>query len=203
MARASAGGGYLATQVLDDPARLFDHRRVRGCELSLGEIDFILEADADMVDDNLSPRVHGVEVERADVGLQGSDVLDSLLRRQEDCTLGGELRVALGGHKAAARAGREIDNEVRIAVANAGDHVLIIAKVHRRLAGARFTHMDVGDGSAGLSGTEAGVGNLDGGDRQMRRLSGRGQITGDGTRNDDFVAGAAHVIFLVSRPRSI
>jgi len=42
------GRGYLATQVLDDPARLFDHRRVRGCELSLGEIYAVLEADADM-----------------------------------------------------------------------------------------------------------------------------------------------------------
>ena len=137
------------------------------------------------------------------MSLQRCDVLDSLLRRQQGCTLGGELRVAFGGHEAAAGAGRKIDNEVGIAIANAGHHLLIIAKVHRWLAGARFTHMDVGDGSAGLSGTEAGVGNLGWGDRKMRRLCGRGQITGNRTRDNDFVAGLRMSFSLRRGPRSI
>jgi hypothetical protein len=33
------------------------------------------------VDDNLTARIHGIQVERADVGLERDDMLDTLLRR--------------------------------------------------------------------------------------------------------------------------
>jgi hypothetical protein len=91
-----------------------------------------------------------------------------------------------------ARPGSDVEDELDIFGADALDHVAIIAKLHRRLAAIRLAHVNMHDSSAGFCRAETGVGDLLGGDWQMRRLLRRRQIAGDGAGDENLVAGFTH-----------
>ena len=82
----------------------------------------------------------------------------------------GDRRIVLRGHEASAGAGREVEDQILVAGADALDDLAIEVKLHRRAPGRGIAHMDMRDGGARLRRLQAGVGDLRGRDRQMRRL---------------------------------
>ena len=96
-----------------------------------------------------------------------------------------------------------VQNELGIARANTLHDIDIMVEQHRWAAGQRISYMDVDDRGAGVSCTQASVGNLFRRYGQMRRLFGRRQITGYRTSDDDLLAWRAHGGFLVERADSI
>ena len=69
----------------------------------------------------------------------------------------GDLGVVLARHEAAARAGGEVDDQVGAARADPLDHLAIELELHRRRAGLRVAHVDVGDRGARLGGLDRGL----------------------------------------------
>jgi hypothetical protein len=153
------------------------------------------------VDDHLGPRVHGVEVEGGDVGPQCGDVGGAPLRRGERGAGAGELRVGLTGDEAAARAGGEVDDDLRVPLADALHDLPVEAEVHGGSAGFGVAHMEVDLGGAGLGRLQRAFGDLPRRDRQVRRRLRRGQVAGDGAGDDHLVAHRAHRSGLRQRAR--
>jgi hypothetical protein len=68
---------------------------------------------------------------------------------------GGDFRVVLAGDETLARPGRQVDDHVDAAVADALDHLAVMRQLHARPS-VIVAHVDVGDGRAGLGGLDAG-----------------------------------------------
>ena len=139
------------------------------------------------VDDHVGARVHGVEVERADVGLDQRDVLDALFRRQQAGAGRVDLGVVLARNEAAARPGREVDDQLAVLLSDAVDDLAVELDLHRGLAALRIAHVDVHLAGAGLGRGQAFVGDLRRRDRQVRRLLGLHQVAGDGAGDQRLV----------------
>jgi hypothetical protein len=72
-------------------------------------------------------------------------MLDALFRRHQGGAGTGDLRVMLGGDKASAGTGGEIEDEVAVFGADAVHHVAIEVDLHRRPAGGGIADMDMRD----------------------------------------------------------
>ena len=102
-------------------------------------------------DHRIKPEVHRAHIERGNFRLEGSCGLDALFHRH--------------GRRAA---GGEVDHHIRALL----DYLENGKERLRRLvrpAILRVPGMQLNNGGAGLSGADGGVGDLLGGDRQMRR----------------------------------
>ena len=144
------------------------------------------------VDDDLPARIHRVEIERADFRTQQRDMLDAFFGGQQRRAGSKNFRVFIGGHEAPAGTGGDIEDDVRVAVADARDHILVIGDLHGWLAGARLAHMQMHDGRAHFRRAERRIGDFLGRDRQKRRLLRQGEIAGDRAGDEDLVERTAH-----------
>ena len=104
-------------------------------------------------------------------------------------------RVVLARHETAARAGREVDDQVGILVADALDHLAIMRKLHARPP-VRMADMDMGDGGADLGRLQRRIGDLLRRARQRGILLHRGEIAGHRDREDRLLGFAGHVRFV-------
>ena len=82
------------------------------------------------VDDDLLARIHGVEIECADVRTQHGDVLDSLFRRHERGAWAGDLWVFVGRHEASTGPGGHIQDQLGVLCADALDHLAVEVERH-------------------------------------------------------------------------
>ena len=65
------------------------------------------------VDHDLAARIHGVEIERADIGPQELDMLDPPLRRHQGGARTGHLGIVFRRHEASAGARGQVDDQAR------------------------------------------------------------------------------------------
>jgi hypothetical protein len=131
------------------------------------------------VDHDRVAEPHGVEVERADLGLQRHDVLDPPFRPDKRRARARDPGIVVARDETAARPGREIDDQVGLACPDPLDHLPVKLERHRGRPGLRVAHVDVGDRGARLGGVDRGGRDLLGRDRQIRMLLGLGQAARD------------------------
>ena len=139
------------------------------------------------VDDHRGAGEHGVQIQAADLGLQGHHVFHASLgcgQRGAGC---GHLGVVLARHKTLARAGGQVDDDVGIAGPHALHHFAVVLQFHARAA-IRIAHVNVRNGGAGLGCADAGVGNLFRRAGQVRVLLDVRDVAGDGAADDGGVA---------------
>src|SRR3954452_4172346 len=139
--------------------------------------------DGRRVHEYVWPHVHAAHVERTDFRAQIEDVLYALTRRAQRGAGAGLHRVVRAWREAAARAGRQIDNDIRAAGADPVNRFGVVRALHAGQTGLRIAHMDVHDRRAGLGGIDRGRGNLFRGHRHRRVFADAVSRPGDGARN--------------------
>jgi len=100
----------------------------------------------------------------------------------------GDPGIVLARHEAAARPGRQVDNEVGILVANALDDLAVMRELDAR-SPVRMADVDVRDRRADLGGLQRGIGDLLRRAGQRRILLAGRAIAGDGDAEDGLFRG--------------
>ena len=135
------------------------------------------------------PEVHRAAVDGADLRQQLHDVAEALLRADEVRAGAILVGILVRAMEHAAHAGGEVEDDVRLVVAdNLHDPAEQV-----RLAGAdarlRIAHVDVDDGRASLGGGDGVGGDLLGGHRDVRAAAHRVPSAGQRASNGDWLHG--------------
>src|SRR5271166_2203656 len=104
----------------------FDLRLHSGFANDAGHTAYVFRG----VDDDLAAGVHRVEVQRADIGPQRRDMLDPRLRPDEGGARAGDGGVVHRRREASARPGRKVQDQLRVARADALDDLAVERKLH-------------------------------------------------------------------------
>src|SRR6202035_1448086 len=121
-----------------------------------------------------------VEIERADLRSELDDVSGADFRRREYRARSRLGRLVVARDETAARARRQVDDQVGIAAANTLDHLAIVFELHAGPPAVRLAHVDVADGGTCLCRTDAGLRDLLRRDRERRVLCASRKTAGDG-----------------------
>ena len=144
------GDHALADQLFGEP----DIAGIKHFELGLhasmarqlGDLGDVLRR----IDERAGTKPHGAEIEAAHVRLEINHVAGAHRGRAKLGARSGDRRILLAGNKHRAGSGRQVDDDVAAAVADAADHLAIKLKLHAGAAGLGVAHVDVHHGGAGL-----------------------------------------------------
>ena len=139
------------------------------------------------VNNHISAAVHGVQVQRANVGFDDGDVLHPFFWRNQ----GGARRVNFGvigiWHKPATWPRSQVDDERFVALANAVYHIAVVLKFHGGAASGGVAHMNVNCSGTRFCRGQTLIGNLLRRHRQVRCLLWFGNVARDGASDESWL----------------
>ena len=167
--------------------------------------DDVLRHGLDMaghIDQRHLAEVERAHVEAANLRLQGQNMPHALLRAAQvgSRTMGG--RSIINRIKARARAGRQVDDDLAGAGADALHHLGVEIQRHAGLAGLGIAHMDMHDRRPGVGRINAGLGDFFRGDGNRRIFEGGVVSAGDGAGEDRFGVHASLLRSVIGRRRA-